>query len=147
MGTLTAWKPAGLQNSGPYLEHGAQAGNLLGGHAAGDDLERLLLQLVHVEEAAHARQDHVVQRLVAGRAVLAHPAVAQDLISRRTLLWVLRQHHAFVSSANIGVQFTLLQPIFGSHFRMRRRSGAISGARDPLSTLVSSESRDINPCT
>lgn len=74
----------------PNLEHGAQAGNLLWRHAHGDDLECLLLELVHVEEAAHARQDHVVQRPVAGCAVLLHPAVLQDCIRCRPLFRVLQ---------------------------------------------------------
>ena len=74
------------------LEQGAQARNLLGRHVGRDDLERLLLELVHARKAAHAREDDIVERLVGGGAILLHPVVLQDLVRGRAFPGVLLQH-------------------------------------------------------
>ena len=74
-----------------YLEHGAQASNLFLGHASSNDLESLLLQLVHGSKATHALQNDIVQRPLAGSSVLSHPVMLQNAIGVCTLLRVLWQ--------------------------------------------------------
>jgi hypothetical protein len=80
--------------SGGHLEDGAQAGDLGGRHVLGQDVERLLLQLVHGREALHAAQDDVVQRRAAGCPMLLHPLVLQDLVGGRPLPGVLQRAEA-----------------------------------------------------
>lgn len=72
-----------------YLEHGAQASDLLLGHASSNDLERLLLQLVHGGKATHALQNYVVQRSLTGRTVLTHPVMLQNGVGIGPLLGIL----------------------------------------------------------
>lgn len=72
-----------------YLEHGAQASDLFLRHASSNDLEGLLLQLVHGSKAAHTLQNDVVQRPLAGSTILTHPVMLQDAVGICSLLWVL----------------------------------------------------------
>lgn len=75
---------------GGYLEHGAEASNLLLGHASSNDLEGLLLQLVHGSKAAHALQNDIVKRLLAGCTILTHPVMLQDAVGICPLLGILQ---------------------------------------------------------
>ena len=49
----------------------------------------LLMRLRRRQRSLHALEDDVVERLVAGAAVLLHPRVLQDLLGRRTFARVL----------------------------------------------------------
>lgn len=90
MGFGRACKAVTIHQAGhAYLEHGAQASNLLLGHAGSNDLEGLLLQLVHGSKAAHALQNDIVQRPLTGCTVLTHPVVLQDGVGICPLLGVL----------------------------------------------------------
>jgi len=87
-----------------YLEHGAQASNLFLRHASSNDLEGLLLQLVHGRKAAHALQNDIVQRPLAGSTVLTHPVMLQDAVGVCALLWVLWEK----IEANVGHVYVVL---------------------------------------
>lgn len=72
-----------------YLEHGAQASNLLLRHASSNDLECLLLQLVHGSKATHALQNDIVQRSLTGSSIFTHPLMLQNGVGIRPPLGIL----------------------------------------------------------
>lgn len=83
-------RPVGVD----LLKQDAQARNLFGRHAARDDFQGLLLQLVHAGKAAQAGEDDIVQGRVPCGPVLLHPVVLEDRVGSRAHARVLGQHLA-----------------------------------------------------
>ena len=69
----------------------SKACNLFRRHASCNDLQRLLLELVHARKASHAIEDDIVERRVRGCAVLPHPLVLQNHLCCRPFFWILQQ--------------------------------------------------------